>query len=184
MTRALGILIACTMLCVGLVNAEPKVTRGAVYKSTSADGRVNYSNVKPPKNVKSTMVLFTYVETAYGATWISLGYGTDGAEILVNSKDKKRDAKLASIWVLTNYPKVTLLPGTQISLRPFIELWKINCDTDETWQAERVGYTEAFGTGDVVGQWKFYPQASTAIPGTFGAAIVKSACQIVSPAKK
>lgn len=178
MILSLTVIFVALLLCVNASNAEPTLVRGAVYKFVH-DGVTTYTNVKP-KNVDS-VVIFTYVQTSNGVMWHSLGYGSDGAETLVNYREKKSEVKPASIWVLTNYPKVTVLPGTQIALRSFIDLWKVNCDTEESWSTERVGYTEAYGTGDVVGQWKFYQQPSSAIPGTVGAAVVKSACPVELP---
>lgn len=182
MARALALILTCGLAFSHIASAEQKVLRGAVYRYVGQDGKVHYTNVRPKDEVSSTL-LFSYVETAAGLSWQSLGIGADGAERLVNVRDKKRDGELASIWVMTNYPKVTVLPSTQIALRSHIDLWKVNCATDENWQAERVGYTEEYGAGEVVGQWKFYVEVSTAIPGTFGALVVKEACRISPPAE-
>ena len=155
--------------------------RGAVYRYTAANGTVHYTNKKPAPGVTASKLVFNYVETSYPGSWRLLGTYQDASEILVNEAGIRRNGAIVSLWVMTNYPKVTVMPGYPTALRSFVQLWRVRCDEAQTALADRVGYTEAYGQGEVVGQWRVYEQWTNTIPGTLADQVTNVACPVAEP---
>jgi len=170
--RWLALLCLAAALLLPLESGAQATRRGSVWRY-ELNGVIHYSASEPPAAAKAKQLVFSYVETSPGQTWILVSYD-DAAETLVHSSSLTKSGDYASGWVMSsrNVPKDTA-HGKATSSK---ERWTVNCKTKRYSLTDSVLYAGPFGTGEVVYSWSGAMVESSIVPETVGESIGNRIC--------
>jgi hypothetical protein len=147
------------------------VVRGALWKYTSADGIVHYTNVRPAN--PSAVMLFSYVEIS-GQMWRVVFTASDGTAALVHTQTVTRSGDYATGWVMFDYAAPQAVQ--QGSVQSQAEKWSVNCATQRAYRTDTVYYSGPAGSGATVASWSGRQSDWAAVPGTSGDAAIRTIC--------